>query len=201
MGTEGLAYARPPSLFCMDAGATTGIRTDFTYDLAGNILTQRVGYSVAGQQSVTTFAYDNRGHLTRVTDALGRAETFTYDQNSHLLTHTDRNGTQFRYTYDNMGRVTQVQAWRGSVLQTTRSYSFFHTGALYRKIAGTSQLSFEYDAQGRVRRKLDNHGNINSYVYVRRGTVLRRGTQGDGSLGTLCKASKYRHSQSSAFLY
>jgi len=56
-------------------GGANGFTTTYTYDLAGNILTQTVG------DATTTFAYNTRGQLVSTTDALGQVETYTYDAN------------------------------------------------------------------------------------------------------------------------
>ena len=147
--------------------ANNGITTQFTYDLAGNILTQRVGHpSTSNTIATTTFAYDNRGRLTRITDALGQAETFTYDQNSLVLTHTDRNGVSVTYSYDNMGRVVQRRAVVSNVHSDIEFKGYYMTGAVeFRQLFGPSihhLISYVYDGQGRIALQTET-GNIRHY--------------------------------------
>ena len=146
--------------------ANTGITTEYTYDLAGNILTKRVGHPASpATMATTTYAYDTRGRLIRVTDALGQAETITYDQNSLRLTSTDRNGTQFRYIYDNMGRITNRQAWVGGVLQIDMRYVYYRTGALFWNSNGHHTVFRNYDAQGRIIQIDETAGVTHVYTY------------------------------------
>ena len=141
-----------------------GIRTDYTYDHAGNILTKRVGGTgnpgaVAVGGVVTRFAYDNRGRLTSVTDPMGFVESFVYDLNGLISTRTDPNGIQFRYTRDNMGRVTQVEAVQNNRVIARRQYTYTMTGAI--RIAANDHhwIEYFYDSQGRLVRQLEGESN------------------------------------------
>ena len=146
-------------LTASQTGGPTGIRTEFTYDLAGNILTQRVG------TATTTFVYSNRGQLIRTTDALGQIETITYDINGLPLTKTDRNGTLFRMTYDNMGRLIRQEAVRNNVVALQRTYTFTATGALRSVTNGTHTITKRYDAQGRLTRQEETGGIVLTFQY------------------------------------
>jgi len=158
-------------LISSQTGGANGIRTDYTYDLAGNILTQRVG------DAVTTFAYDNRGRLIRTTDALGQSETFTYDNNGRLLTRTDRNGTIFRKTYDHMGRLIREEVLQNNTIVDYRAYTFTATGSLRSSTNGTHTITNYHDSQGRIWRQRKNgiermyffngtHNPVNSLTLV-----------------------------------
>ena len=136
-----------------------GITTYYTYDLAGNILTKTVG------AAITRFTYNNRGQLTRTTDALGQNETFTYDINGNLLTKTDRNGTLFRSTYDNMGRLIRQEAVQNNVLTAQRAYTFTATGSLRQATNGTHTITKRYDAQGRLIRQEETGDIIKTFAY------------------------------------
>jgi len=150
-----------------------GFRTDYYYDVAGNIRVKTVGLGGLGAtaSAQTTFVYNNRGQLTSTTDALGQAETFTYDANGLLLTRTDRNGTLFRHTYDNMGRLISEEAVRSGVVTNRRSYIFTATGALrnesvWSPVEGTHTITYTYDAQGRLIRQ-DEIGGASGNVSTR----------------------------------
>jgi len=144
----------------MSSQTGNGPLTEYTYDLAGNILTMRVG------GATTTFAYDNRGRLIRTTDALGQAEVITYDANSHVVTRTDRNGTLFRRTHDAMGRLVREEAVVNNAVVGSRNYTFHHTGALLRALNGAHSIYYYYDAQGRlIRTHEPSEGIVNHYTY------------------------------------
>ena len=133
---------------------TGGITTTYIYNLAGNILTQRVG------SATTTFDYDTRGRLTRTTDAMGQSETFGYDANSNLLTKTDRNGIVFWNTFDGLGRLVQQDA--GGI---RRTYTFTATGAIRTASNGNHTITKRYDAQGRLIRQEETGGIIKTFAY------------------------------------
>ena len=146
-------------LISSETGGANGIRTTYTYDLAGNVLTKTVG------GATTTFAYNNRGQLIRTTDALGQSETFYYDENGNLITHIDRNGTTFRMTYNNLGQMTRREAVQNGVVVAFRSYSFHPTGALRTVDIGSHVMTYYYDAQGRVRRQTETGGIVKTFAY------------------------------------
>jgi YD repeat-containing protein len=69
------------------------------YDLAGRLVsvTQAFGTSHA---TTTTYAYDDAGHKTSETDALGHSTSYTYDAAGNLTATTGVKGS-FTYGYDN----------------------------------------------------------------------------------------------------
>ncbi|MCL2409147.1 MAG: peptidoglycan DD-metalloendopeptidase family protein [Oscillospiraceae bacterium] len=161
-------------LMSSQTGGANGIRTEYTYDLAGNILTKRVG------GATTTYTYNNRGQLTQIRDALGQIETFTYDQNGLLLTRTDRNGTQFRMTYDTLGRLVREDATRNGAVVNHRAYIFHGTGALFSETNGSHTITYRYDAQGRVIRQEETGGVVKTFQYNAANNVTRATTAING---------------------
>ena len=150
----------------MSSRTGNGPLTEYTYDLAGNVLTKRVGGT--GNNSggaVTSFTYNNRGQLTRTTDALGQSETFTYDANGFMITRTDRNGTTFHMTYNNLGMLIREEARQGATVVSYRSYSFTATGALRMASSNGHTTINYYDAQGRLIRQLDTGNIVKHYTY------------------------------------
>ena len=153
-------------LISSQTGGESGIRAEYTYDLAGNILTKRIG------DAVTTYTYNNRGQLTQIRDALGQVESFTYDANGLLLTRTDRNGTLFRITYDNMGRLIREEAFVNGMSQGFRAYIFYATGALLSETNGTHTITYRFDAQGRVSHVEETGGIVRTYTYNTANNVI-----------------------------
>ena len=143
----------------MSSQTGNGPLTEYTYDLAGNVLTKRVG------GATTTFTYNNRGQLTRTTDALGQQETLTYDANGLPLTRTDRNGTLFRNTYDNMGRLVREEAVQNGVVTMHSAFAFTDTGAMRFSDTGSHAIWNYYDAQGRLILQAETDGITRTFAY------------------------------------
>jgi len=151
----------------MSSQTGNGPLTEYTYDLAGNVLTKRVGGAGAAG-ATTTFTYNNRGQLTQTTDALGQVETFTYDANGLLLTRTDRNGMSFHNTYDHMGRLVREEAMQGIWARGHRTSSFTATGAVRTISNGSHSIHHYYDAQGRLHIQSETGrttGSVTRYYY------------------------------------
>jgi len=148
----------------MSSQTGNGPLTEYTYDLAGNVLTKRVG-GAGATGATTAFTYNNRGQLTQTTDALGQVETFTYDANGLLLTRTDRNGTLFRNTYDHMGRIIQEDAVQNGVVTNRRTSTFTASGAVRIISNGSHMVINYYDAQGRLHIQTETDGFMRWYHY------------------------------------
>jgi len=132
----------------------SGVSTHYTYDLAGNVTTKRVGGDF-----VASYAYDSRGRLISTLDAMFNTETFTYDRNGMLVSRTDRNRTTFEYVHDAMGRVISVSVYPyGFGRAYIRRYWYNFNGTVSTISLFSSMLSavsFSYDAQGRIIRQED----------------------------------------------
>ncbi|GAA2896456.1 DUF6531 domain-containing protein [Nonomuraea rubra] len=87
-------------------GATTILRHDARGNLVAILRHDDRGNLVATPD--TTRAYDDRGHLTTITDALGHTHTITSDPAGLPLTITDPTGATTRCERDAFGRVTSV---------------------------------------------------------------------------------------------
>nr|WP_277348043.1 DUF6531 domain-containing protein [Streptomyces sp. HNM0574] len=61
-----------------------------------------------GPVQVMSYAYDDAGNLTHVTNSSGKPMEFGYDDRSRITSWTDRNGSTYRYVYDDDHRVTQT---------------------------------------------------------------------------------------------
>jgi RHS repeat-associated protein len=111
--------------------------------------------------AVTTYQYDEIGHLTSFTDAENHTTSLTYgslfgltritysdlaykdygyDNIGNLISFIDANGNEITYTYDAMNRLTQIQ------------------------YEDQSTVSFTYDVSSRRTRMDDNAPNTGDYV-------------------------------------
>lgn len=57
---------------------------------------------------MTTYAYDDAGRRTTITDALNHVTTFGYDAAGNQTSVQDANNNTTTYTYDNANRRTRL---------------------------------------------------------------------------------------------
>ena len=159
-------------------GENAALVNTYTYNAYDKVLTATSG------GSTTTYAYNTRGELTSVTDAMGQSETYTYDENGNLLTKTDRSGTTFTYTYDGLGRVLTETAAKGNKTEQN-SYAYSLTGAVVSESNGTAVLTRKYDCLGRMIEETETASGVatvSRYAYTvtderERYAVARAGTE------------------------
>lgn len=96
-----------------------------------------------GVQATTQFAYDNRGQLTRVTDAEGYFETFEYDAYGQRVSHTAKSSTASAVFG---GTTTYVYDKRGLLLSETLPIASYTSGGVVQAPSITN--SYVYDARG-----------------------------------------------------
>ena len=143
-------------------GSSVASRTAYTYDAAGNILTQTVGTSAP---ATTSYQYDPRGNVDKITDALGQIETFTYDLQGNPTTKTDRKGTVFSYTYDGLGRALTTTATTDGKPQQTQSTTYTLTGQVRSETNSLGTITNTYDALGRLVQVSEPESVNKSYTY------------------------------------
>jgi RHS repeat-associated protein len=124
---------------CVGAAGCTGTatgRTAYTYDLAGNRLTQTLSGSAGN--ATTSYRYDSADELTMATLAGGATTSYTYDGSGNLsqagadrftynldrtLTAATVGGTTTHYTYDAQGiALTAVVDGTGGPVTRTSSF-------------------------------------------------------------------------------
>jgi RHS repeat-associated protein len=91
-----------------------GNLTTFQYDARGSLT--RITNPL-GQQ--TTFQYDARGLLAGITDPLGQSSTFTYDANGNRIRSIDPVGSVREYAFDVLGRGISERDPENRVTQNT----------------------------------------------------------------------------------
>jgi RHS repeat-associated protein len=88
-----------------------GTLTDMTYHPRGWLLTRTVRANADGSASAndatTTFAYDNVGQVTKITQPDGAYLAYTYDAAHRLTDITDNAGNTIHYTLDAAGNRTK----------------------------------------------------------------------------------------------
>ncbi|MFF3403786.1 polymorphic toxin-type HINT domain-containing protein [Streptomyces sp. NPDC002659] len=146
-------------------------RTDFTYDLAGNVLTSassgaasNVPWPTSANAETVRYQYDNAGNATQEIVENGsdpRTTVYEYDQRGLAKSKTDAAGNKTEYAYDELGRPLAVTA---PAVQTESNGS-----------APTSSRPTTYtgyDTFGGVTESVDATGNTNRTTYDKLGRAL-----------------------------
>lgn len=102
-----------------------------------------------GAAQVVQFAYNARGDLTSVTDALNQTASYTYDANGNLLTSTDRLGNV----------VTRTYGTKNELLTETR------VGSDSSGAANSHTTRYAYDSANRRVYSVTAEGQVTRYWY------------------------------------
>ncbi|UXY15518.1 hypothetical protein N8I74_00440 [Chitiniphilus purpureus] len=177
-----------------------GVRTTYGYDLTRNLETTRTEAAGTPQARtvtttwhptfrlpatitepgrVTTFSYDDQGHLLQkqiTADGVTRAWRWTYLPNGLLETATDPLGQLTRYSYDAQGNLAIVT---NPLNQVTR-YRHDGYGNLSEQIDPDNRsTTFSYDLRQRLKSRTEVHGTT-TFDYLPTG-LLSKVTLPDGS--------------------
>lgn len=150
-----------------------GWTTNYSYDSAGNLLTQS---DVIG--TLITHAYDAKGLVTSSTDAKGTT-TFGYNAAGFLLSRTVASGTAKAST------TTLVPSELGWIMSETNALS--QTTTYLRNVNGqpvritdplARQFTKAYDANGNLTSETDGKGVATTYTYNDADQLLTRTDRG-----------------------
>jgi RHS repeat-associated protein len=131
------------------AQVTDGIRTEFTYDDAGQLLS-----AVTGEGLETRYAYDPAGRLVEEVSN-GKTTRFVYDPAGQLLRRMNPDGTAVDYTYDVSGQRAKETGPAGERLFTwdPRGFLAAVTTVTHDHDRVTSQTRhIQVDAEGELAR-------------------------------------------------
>lgn len=151
-----------------DASSTEVARTEYAYDLYGQVRTITTFGEATRVSNGVTFlgashqyrTYDAFGRLITAGDDAGTKNTFTYDGLNRLVTVKDANLATTVYTYDDAGRKTTIKLDNGQ--STVQLYGL--DGQLVSSTSynpsqvGLGATSYLYDADGRLRMTEDPTG-------------------------------------------
>ncbi|MGN9841530.1 RHS repeat-associated core domain-containing protein [Nonomuraea sp. H19] len=140
-------------------------------------------------QSLVSYAYDEAGDLTEVTNSSGLPLRFTYDDDGRMTRWHDRIGTWYAYTYDGEGRCVYGTGKDG-IFNTeisygdgvTRAYdslghaTTYHYNDLLQVVAETNPLGhvtrYHWDHYDRLLSQTDPLGRTVRYTYDEFGMPL-----------------------------
>ncbi len=147
-----------------------------TYDDAGNLINTIQNYDTnhgLNEDNVynikTTYEYDARGSLKKVTDALSHATSYEYDDAGRLLSTTDPGMHVTTNTYDDAGRLASTKDAR----QHTTSYTYDENGRLTvttNALGKTARTNYYPD--GTVASTVDELGRTTNYIYDSAGQLI-----------------------------
>lgn len=129
----------------------------FTYNRKG----QRIRYRDCNGNT-TRYAYDSRGNLTQVIDALGVKSNATYNGNNQLLKLTVNGTEQLKNIYDSQGKLIKSRDALGR--STVFTYQEKGRLASITRPDGGS-VSLTYDEKGNITGITDPYGNRSRYEY------------------------------------
>lgn len=169
------------------AGATidekilSGYGTEYTYNLAGRVVT--VADPVSQDRALSysqKYEYDGIGRKISETNARGVITGYSYDQASNLVeTYVKKAAgsnpvTLQRNTYDLVGRLLTQKDGNGNTTQF--EYNAFNKvrKTIYPgdSTLPSNTVSNQYNKVGRVKKVSDSTGKISSYDYDNQGNVL-----------------------------
>ncbi|MGL4666343.1 MAG: hypothetical protein ACRCWR_00245, partial [Saezia sp.] len=169
-----------------NASEADKITTRYAYDANGNInsVTDPLG-------NTTQLTHNNQGQVTSVTNALGHTWTYEYTGNGHLKRVINPLGNNISFQTDAQGRIAQVTDAEGR--SSTVTYSYQNKGLVMTKtdalgnatvyefnplnqltriaLPSGNTVEQNYDAQGRLKQKIDFSGNISRAEYGALGTM------------------------------
>jgi RHS repeat-associated protein len=180
-------------LLVTEAGRTTA----YSYDAAGNKLSETTTdtataqartwawtYNAQGLADTMTdpkggvwkYSYDTAGNRTSVANPLGQQSSFSYDAAGRVTSQTAPNGLATSYSYDMRGRLTQVN--RGG---ETSNYSYTPFGLMASAtLPNGYAVSYSYDDAHRLIAATDSRGNTVQYTLDAAGNRVREETKDAG---------------------
>lgn len=155
-----------------------------TYDQTGNYVLSKI--DEAGNSE--SYAYDNSGNVTQITDGMGYTTSYSYDARDNLLSVSSgnfsntyaynsrdqlqsitHNNFSYNYSYDTYGNLQSVSAGNSPLA----SYSYNSSDTLSQLQYGNGDtLNYTYDEYDRVTMVQNgNNQTLAEYTYNKKGLV------------------------------
>ena len=137
----------------------------YAYDNQGN-RTEEI--NLAGGK--TTYHYHEKWQLpTKIIDPLNGETTFEYDDKGNVTKRTDAAGVSFEFSYDNRGQLKQLKDAQGNVTK----FEYNNLGLISEIIhpSGKKEV-FTHDQYGRVTKEVLPNGMTVTYSYDSKDNLL-----------------------------
>ena len=143
---------------CAVCGTTAAGTVTYTYDAAGNILSQTDSLA-----NTWAFTYDPVfNNITSYTDPAGNVFHRIYDAHGNLIKFTDARGNSSKFTVNGTGLVTSAQDAAGNTTNFTYD-SLGNLVAVVNPVGQKTQLS--YDGVSRLVAEMDPLGRTSTVAY------------------------------------
>ena len=165
----------------------SGRSTTYSYDSAGNKLSETVTDTVTNQSrttswtynaqglpitvtapsnAITQFSYDSQGNLSGITNAAGHVTTFNeYDQAGRVKRLTDPKGVVTDTVYTPRGWIASTAVTPPGGVARTTTFTYDNVGQLTGvALPDATILTYSYDAAHRLTGVTDSKGNSVTYT-------------------------------------
>ncbi len=137
-----------------------GNRTEYDYDVVGGLAEIHMINEENQVHPVMSYERDVLGHVTCVTDALGKKEYYTYDAMGRVTEKTDRDGYATTYEYTAGGQLARIGYADGK--EVKMSYNALKQLVEIQDWLGSTKI--EVDALGRPESVTDYKGRETTYT-------------------------------------
>ncbi len=126
-------------------------RTQWQYDIHGNVISETSAPYNATQYTGNTYTYDSAGrYLLTETDALGHTTTYAgHNKFGKPSSATDYHGNTTYYYYDDWGNLVRTVSPDSTVTQTTTAWGGNGLYTVTSTATGKPERATHYDAMGR----------------------------------------------------
>ncbi|MGH9224983.1 MAG: RHS repeat-associated core domain-containing protein [Acidimicrobiales bacterium] len=162
-----------------------GNATRYGYDTATGWLTSQVTPRGVAQGvapgctppafGCTTYEYNGRGQVKKVTDANGHTRQSSYNPAGQIEYEVDGEHNRTDYRYDAAGQLRFIDRPGGTTLETT----YWPDGAVMDQIDGADHATrYDYDPYGRLKTVTDPDTRVTTYGYDRAGNPVSKADPG-----------------------
>ena len=149
---------------------------NFVYDPNSNIIivteTDKSDLGNPDEGFTTTYVYDNLDRMTRTVDNVGNTNNVAYDSRNNRTRSLDALGNETRYDYDGINRLTLTirdldgDGADGNGTDITTTQDWDDSSRRVRRIDQNGNItSYVYDALDRLTTKTHADTTVHSYVY------------------------------------